>query len=126
LPFNELINTADGTVKSDKELSEIFLKTGIDTTLPVINSCGSGVTACVNDLGLRLIGAEKSIVFDGSWTEYVSISIFVNLSSCRVRLKSQTSQILTGTLPVSQSDDLDYYQSFVKCLFKCLTVISTA
>lgn len=38
--------------------------------MPTINSCGSGVTACVNDLGLRIVGAEKSIVFDGSWTEY--------------------------------------------------------
>jgi len=60
-------------VKSDKELAEHFLKKGIDTTLPIVNSCGSGVTASVNDLGLRIIGAENSIIYDGSWTEYGSI-----------------------------------------------------
>jgi len=38
----------------------------------VINSCGSGVTACVLDLGLKILGAEKSAIYDGSWTEYVS------------------------------------------------------
>lgn len=99
-------------MKSDKELAEHFLKKGIDTTLPIVNSCGSGVTASVNDLGLRIIGAENSIIYDGSWTEYVSF--FGYLIHCRVRLKSQTSQILTGTLPVSQSDDYSCYQSFVK------------
>jgi thiosulfate/3-mercaptopyruvate sulfurtransferase len=51
------LNAEDGTVKSDKELAEHFLKKGIDTTLPIVNSCGSGVTASVNDLGLRIIGA---------------------------------------------------------------------
>ena len=39
---------------------------------PIINSCGSGVTACVVDLGLKLSGLnpEMSRVYDGSWTEY--------------------------------------------------------
>lgn len=60
-------------MKCDKELAKIFLDKGVDTTLPTINSCGSGVTACVVDLGLSVLGAEKSSVYDGSWTEYGSI-----------------------------------------------------
>lgn len=35
--------------------------------------CGSGVTACILDLGLSLLGNEKSRIYDGSWTEYGSI-----------------------------------------------------
>ena len=58
-------------MKPDKEIAKIFLKKGIDTTHPIINSCGSGVTACVLDLGLSILGAEKSKIYDGSWTEYV-------------------------------------------------------
>lgn len=45
----------------------------MDTTLPVINSCGSGVTACIVDLGLRLMGNTKSSVYDGSWSEYGAV-----------------------------------------------------
>lgn len=71
LPFNELVDE-NGCMKPDKELARIFTDKGIDTTLPVVNSCGSGVTACVLDLGLSILGAEKSIIYDGSWTEYVS------------------------------------------------------
>jgi thiosulfate/3-mercaptopyruvate sulfurtransferase len=75
LPFTELVDATTGCLKSDKELSKIFLEKGIDTTVPTINSCGSGMTACVLDLGLSIMGAEKSSIYDGSWTEYVSLSI---------------------------------------------------
>jgi len=71
LPFTELLNE-NGTLKSDKELAQVFKAKGIDTTLPIINTCGSGVTACIVDLGLKIMGAEKSRIYDGSWTEYVS------------------------------------------------------
>ena len=45
----------------------------MDTTLPTINSCGSGVTACTVDLALRLMENEKSSVYDGSWSEYGAV-----------------------------------------------------
>ena len=75
MPFSELINE-DGTLKSDAELGKIFTQRDIDTTLPTINSCGSGMTACVVDLALRILGNEKSMLYDGSWTEYVSVKYF--------------------------------------------------
>lgn len=75
MPFTELVDDATGCMKSDKELAKIFTAKDVDTTLPIINSCGSGVTACVLDLGLCILGAEKSTIYDGSWTEYVSIKI---------------------------------------------------
>lgn len=73
LPFTDLVDETTGCLKPDKELAKIFTAKDIDTTLPIINSCGSGVTACVLDLGLSILGSEKSIIYDGSWTEYVSI-----------------------------------------------------
>ena len=72
LPFDQLIDAETGCMKPDKELAKIILAAGIDTMLPVVNSCGSGVTACVNDLALSICGAEHSHIYDGSWTEYVS------------------------------------------------------
>lgn len=43
---------------------------------PIINTCGSGVTACVVDLALKLAGVSQdfSRVYDGSWAEYGSIA----------------------------------------------------
>ena len=61
-----------GELKSDRELAKIILDAGIDTTLPTVHSCGSGVTACIVDLSMRILGAEKSAIYDGSWSEYVS------------------------------------------------------
>ena len=73
LPFTELVDAETGELKTDKELAEIITNAGIDTTLNTVNSCGSGVTACIVDLSLRLLGAEKTAIYDGSWSEYVSV-----------------------------------------------------
>lgn len=98
IPFNMLVDD-QGCIKPDKELAKIFLDKGVDTTLYTINSCGSGVTACVLDLGLSILGAEKSIIYDGSWSEYVS-----SVTDCRARLRSQTSHQTSGLTRVSLSD----------------------
>lgn len=45
----------------------------IDMVKPVVNSCNSGVTACLADLALKILGSEKSHLYDGSWSEYGSI-----------------------------------------------------
>ena len=38
-----------------------------------INSCGSGITACIVDLALRIQGSTNTCVYDGSWAEYGKI-----------------------------------------------------
>ncbi len=38
---------------------------------PIITMCGSGVTACVLYLALKVVNPEKDFkVYDGSWAEY--------------------------------------------------------
>ena len=43
---------------------------GVDGSRPIVTSCGSGVTACILTLGLRLAGLPEGAVYDGSWTEW--------------------------------------------------------
>ncbi len=43
---------------------------GVDTSKPMITSCGSGVTAAVVTLALYLLGHEDVAVYDGSWSEW--------------------------------------------------------
>ncbi|WP_370674404.1 3-mercaptopyruvate sulfurtransferase [Pleomorphomonas sp. PLEO] len=68
IPFGDVI---DGErMKSSSDLRALFASRGVDTSKPIITSCGSGVTAAVLALALDVIGARAVAVYDGSWTEW--------------------------------------------------------
>ncbi len=69
LPYTELLN-ADGTFRSTEAVRARLSEAGAGATRPVVTSCGSGVTACILTLGLRLAGLPEGAVYDGSWTEW--------------------------------------------------------
>jgi len=68
VPISSLLK--DGALKDKDDLAAAFAKGGIDINHPVITSCGTGVTACGLALALAILGNEKTIVYDGSWTEW--------------------------------------------------------
>ncbi len=70
LPWNEILDPADGTVLPAPALAEKFRAAEIDPAKPVIASCGSGVSACTLALGLHLLGAKQVAIYDGSWSEW--------------------------------------------------------
>jgi len=51
VPFNLLVDPATGMMRSDEEIRAVFEKQGVNMDKPIINTCGSGVTACVLELG---------------------------------------------------------------------------
>jgi thiosulfate/3-mercaptopyruvate sulfurtransferase len=69
LPYTDLLN-ADGTFRPISDVQARIAQAGVDGTRPVVTSCGSGVTACILTLGLRLAGLPEGAVYDGSWTEW--------------------------------------------------------
>ena len=69
VPIASLINS-EGGLRSLDDIAEAFNTGGIDPALPVITTCGSGVTACGLALGLALLGNENVQVYDGSWSEW--------------------------------------------------------
>ncbi len=69
LPYTDLLN-ADGTFRDPGALRARFARAGTDGSRAVVTSCGSGVTACILTLGLRLAGLPEGAVYDGSWTEW--------------------------------------------------------
>ena len=69
VPIASLIND-EGGLRSVDDIAEAFKAGGIDPALPVITTCGSGVTACGLALGLALLGNEHVRVYDGSWSEW--------------------------------------------------------
>lgn len=62
---------AEGKLKAADALRGIFADADV-MDMPVIASCGSGVTACILALGLHEIGRDDVRVYDGSWAEWGS------------------------------------------------------
>ncbi len=69
VPYTNLLN-ADGTFRPAAEVRARFAAAGVDGSKPLVTSCGSGVTACILTLGLRIAGLPEGAVYDGSWTEW--------------------------------------------------------
>jgi thiosulfate/3-mercaptopyruvate sulfurtransferase len=71
VPFSDLLDSETGRFKSVDEVRSRFADAGVDH-LPVVVSCGSGVTACVLALGLEIAGLPEPKLYDGSWSEWGS------------------------------------------------------
>ncbi|XP_057765263.1 thiosulfate/3-mercaptopyruvate sulfurtransferase 1, mitochondrial-like isoform X2 [Salvia miltiorrhiza] len=72
LPFPQVLDDSQMLLSAD-ELKKILDQEGISVDRPVMVSCGTGVTACIVALGLHRLGKTDVPVYDGSWTEWVTI-----------------------------------------------------
>ena len=71
LPFKNLLK--NGKLKSKSEIKVIFANL-VEPDQQLYFSCGSGITACVLALAATYVGYNKCSVYDGSWTEYGSLT----------------------------------------------------
>jgi thiosulfate/3-mercaptopyruvate sulfurtransferase len=69
VPYTDLLHS-DGTFRPAGEVRGRFEAAGVDGSRRLVTSCGSGVTACILTLGLRVAGFPEGAVYDGSWTEW--------------------------------------------------------
>jgi len=73
MPVSELLDSKTKTILPAEELRKVFAGKGVDSSRPIINSCGTGVTAAVIDAALSEAGygeEGKRRLYDGSWTEW--------------------------------------------------------
>lgn len=68
LPFGSLIEK--GRYLPVNSLKQAFEHAGINLSLPIICTCGSGITACVVGFAALLCGAKEVSIYDGSWSEW--------------------------------------------------------
>ena len=71
LPYTELIK--NGKMIDREKLLENFSKFDAIQDRFVF-TCGSGITACILALGAEIAGLQNNAVYDGSWTEWGSIT----------------------------------------------------
>jgi thiosulfate/3-mercaptopyruvate sulfurtransferase len=72
VPITDLLDPNDKTLLPASELKKIFASKGVEPSVPIISSCGTGVTATVIDAALTEAGfsLENRRIYDGSWTEW--------------------------------------------------------
>lgn len=70
VPYTEIVE--NGRLASAERIASAFKKAGVDPEVPIITSCGSGVTAAILALGLDAIGTAPARIYDGSWSEWGS------------------------------------------------------
>ena len=68
VPWDFLVE--HGQYKSPEQLSAIFAQQGVDINAPSVTTCGSGMTAAVVLMALRLLGNNHVRLYDGSWAEW--------------------------------------------------------
>jgi len=71
LPYTNLL--IGNYLKPKEELTLIFDALNLKN-MALIFSCGSGITACILALGAEVSGYKNTSVYDGSWTEYGSLT----------------------------------------------------
>jgi len=67
IPFGEVLN--GNILAGENDLKHTF-ESIPDKKTPLIFSCGSGVTACIDALAATVAGYENIAVYDGSWSEW--------------------------------------------------------
>lgn len=67
-PWNQNLDPSTGRFRTPAELRAVYAAAGIGETTPVICSCGSGVTACADVLGLERAGFAPPRLFVPSWS----------------------------------------------------------
>jgi thiosulfate/3-mercaptopyruvate sulfurtransferase len=68
LPFDQIVK--DGRLVGADGIRSAFKEAGVDLSMPVITSCGSGVSAAILSLAMELAGAPAKALYDGSWAEW--------------------------------------------------------
>ena len=71
LPFEQVLH--NGRYKSSAELQQQFQLHWQNIGQPLIFSCGSGVTACIDAVAALLAGVNNVSVYDGSWCEWATV-----------------------------------------------------
>ncbi len=71
LPYSTLLD--ENKLRFKEDLNSIFDNFNVSDK-NLIFSCGSGITACILALGADIAGFNNLSVYDGSWTEYGSLT----------------------------------------------------
>ncbi|EIC29100.1 MULTISPECIES: 3-mercaptopyruvate sulfurtransferase [Methylomicrobium] len=70
IPYQHLFRPDDHRLRPVDQLRQLLSSTMVESSKPIVTSCGSGVSAAVLLLALYQAGIHKIPLFDGSWAEW--------------------------------------------------------
>ncbi len=70
IPYAGLTDPEQLTLLTNDHLNKLFTDAQVDLSLPIVSSCGSGVSAAVLALALFQLGVTEVPLYDGSWAEW--------------------------------------------------------
>ncbi|ARN81040.1 sulfurtransferase [Methylocystis bryophila] len=70
VPWADLLHPEKGIFLDPEALAARFQAEGVDLDKPIVTTCASGITSCMNALALYLIGRTEVPVYDGAWAEW--------------------------------------------------------
>ncbi len=70
VPWADLVDPQTGVFLDVDALRACFEAAGVDLGKPIVTTCASGVTSCMDALALYLVGRADVAVYDGSWAEW--------------------------------------------------------
>jgi len=80
LPYYILFEKT-GCFKPLNKIKQILLSQNINLSIPMIATCGSAITAPILDFILDILQHKEHSVYDGSWTEWGSLTLYPNETS---------------------------------------------
>jgi thiosulfate/3-mercaptopyruvate sulfurtransferase len=70
VPWADLVDPQTGVFLETPALRSRFEEAGVDLGKPIVTTCASGLTSCMDALALYLVGRADVSVYDGSWAEW--------------------------------------------------------
>lgn len=67
---------SDGTWRPIERIRKQLMGIGVELSLPIVSTCGSGITSAVLNFALDLMGNEQNALYDGSWSEWGADSLY--------------------------------------------------
>lgn len=68
-PFMTMFE-ADGSFKSIEKIRKQLTGIGVELNLPIVTTCGSGITSTILNFVLDLMNHSQHALYDGSWSEW--------------------------------------------------------
>jgi len=66
----------EGRWRSLEKINKQLFALGLELSSPIVTTCGSGMTASILNFALDLLGYENHALYDGSWSEWGSESLY--------------------------------------------------
>jgi len=93
-PYTSLFEK-NGLLRPLDKIRQVLTGIGVDLSLPIIATCGSGISSCALDFALDLLEHPHHSVYNGSWNEWGNEKLYINESNLdeRPAIKSTDKEL---------------------------------